>query len=480
MSEESHPLSGDLSLRERTLEVLRAVDDPVYFAESKYFLGIKLFPKQAEILRRVYKENIRELILVAGRRSGKTVLAAVFALYEAFKLLIKPDPAAYYGLIPGRPIFIVVVAVSEEQAHDTIYATILALLQRSPFFKSQHPKIYQNEIRFPSKNVIILCGHSSSSSLVGRDVKCCVFDELARFEQTTSKRGAWNVYNSLKQSTAIFKDEGKVICISSPMNETDIIMTLYEQAQSTPGMLGLRYATWEFNPHIKFEDLAAEMQRDPIAFWRDFGAQPMESIAPYIPEDILHFDAGIPNYLRMIHDGLTVQPEPGIYALAGDPALKHDSFGFALTRRDGDKFIVCGSLRFSPKKLGQRIVTISPIEVKEFVMRVIDQIPVSVVVFDTWNYPELQQEISRKVRVVNHIVRKDDYDYFKELCYRNKVVMCPDPVAKQEFVRLQVINSRRVDHPKGGSKDVADAIVNSIWALRSHKSKIPLGVVEVV
>ena len=410
--------------------------------------------------------------------SGKTSLAAMFALYEAFKLLILPDPAKHYGLIPGSPIFVVVVAVSEEQARDTIFARILSMLRGSPFFKEFRPKIYRNEIRFPSKNIIILCGHSSSASLVGRDVKLVVFDELARFEESSSKRGAWTVYNSLKRSTATFRDEGYVISISSPLHENDIIMTLYELAQETPDMLGLRYATWEFNPYISFDDLKLELQKDPASFWTLFGATPIESVAPYISPEILNMRTDVPNYLKLIAAGLEPDIEPGEYYVAGDPALRHDSFGVALVRRDGEKFVVCGTYRFKPPIHKGKRIDINPLEVKRFIEKVVRLTKARAVVFDTWSFPELQEELRLSgVEVVNHVVRKEDYDKFKELCYTNRVVMCVDNVARREFEQLRIINNRRVDHPKGGSKDVADAIVNAIWLAQQEQKPYPWNLV---
>jgi len=65
-------------------EVLKAVDDPTYFVKSPYFLDLKPYPKQAEILERFYEGNYSELVLVAGMTFDKTFLAILIALYEAF------------------------------------------------------------------------------------------------------------------------------------------------------------------------------------------------------------------------------------------------------------------------------------------------------------------------------------------------------------------------------------------------------------
>jgi len=454
-----------MSYAERTLKILKAVDDPVFFLTDEYFLGIKPYPKQQEVFLEFYKSEAMELILIVGRGGGKTTLAAMFALFEIFKLLILPDPAAHYGLIPGTPIFVMTVAVSEEQAHDTIYSRIVALIKNSPFFKEENPKIYKNEIRFVSKNVHIMCGHSSSASLVGRDVKVVINEELSKWEETTSKRGAWNVYNSVKQSSVSrFKDKATVISITSPRHENDIGMTLLAMSKETPNMLGFQYPTWVFNPNITFKDLEGEMKKDPAAFWTDYGAEPIESIAPYMPEHVLRFDSGIPNYLALIAQGKEPKIEPGYYVLAGDPALRNDAFGFALARKDRDNYVICGLHRFVPRKLSKReTMDIDLKKVREFISNVIKLARLRFVVFDTWFIPQIHEAIKQEgVPVIDHMIKREDYDVFKELCYFEKISMCPYPMAAKEFKELRIINNRKVDHPKGGSKDVADAIVNSV------------------
>jgi hypothetical protein len=39
---------------------------------------------------------------------------------------------------------------------------------------------------------------------------------------------------------------------------------------------------------------------------------------------------------------------------------------------------------------------------------------------------------------------------------------------QREVNNLLVINDKRVDHPRSGSKDVADAVCNAIWFLDNY------------
>jgi len=383
------------SQREMAL-IMKASVDPVVFATDPFFLGLELYPKQIEVLKLFYEGNYRELVMLIGRQSGKTFLTSIFALYEAFKLLILDDPAAYYGLAPGSKIFILSIAVSEDQARDTIFAQIQAKFVRSPFFKRIESKMYSLEIRFPEKNVFIFCGTSSSASMVGRTVKLLIIDEIAKFEESGSKRGAWNVYNSLARSTVLFGREGKRIMISSPMHEDDIIMQLYERSQQYDDMLGLKYATWEFNPRISFDDpdMRRELEKDPIAFWCDYGVQPSSITEHYFGNrDILTIERDRPNLLeRYFNRDINEDSiEPWTYVLTGDPALKHDGFGLALGHLELDEYYIDGLWRFK-SELG---IELDPLQIRDNILGIIKTFKPMYVVFDTWNFPETQDPSNR-------------------------------------------------------------------------------------
>jgi len=89
---------------------LRAYEDPVYFAE--HILGIKLYPKQAEILQDFYDNNYRELIINAGMRcltADTPVLTpdGYKPITEANEVITPSGDIAKAKLIPQtiRPVF---------------------------------------------------------------------------------------------------------------------------------------------------------------------------------------------------------------------------------------------------------------------------------------------------------------------------------------------------------------------------------------
>ena len=488
-----------MSLQQACLE-LKAFNDPAEFLRNPYFLGIKPYPLQEKIFTSFYTGKpkdydynqwlslpildrtklstpFKELIVVAGMRSGKTTLAASMACYSAFKTLVLPDPSKRFNLIPGSDIYIILVATGEEQASDTIFGKTKTLVRQSPFFQKYNPKIYDLEIRFPNKHLYMLAGTSSSSGMVGRDVIFMGFDELSKFEDSEGKRGAELVYTSLTKSTMTFGFEGKIVSITSPLFENDIGMRVLEKSTRLPSMLGYHLATWEMNPNLAEDspEMIAERDKDPITFMRDFGAVPYSSYDRFYADDsILTVDTSMPNILDLVHKNIDfIPPEENRYFLTGDPALKHDSFGIALGHNDHGILEVDGLFRFTPTKRD-----INPIEVKDFLVKVVKTFHVRHCTFDTWNYPETQQALQAEGCIVHdHIVTRDDHESVRRRFYEKKIHICNFPFVLDECKQLRIINVKRIDHIKGGSKDVIDSVANLDWTIANHGSfRIPLNI----
>lgn len=439
--------------------VVKARKDPVWFCEN--VLDWKPFPKQAEVLREFYGGGYKKLIWISGMRSGKSTTAAAIAVYEFFKLISLPSPAEKFGLIKDDPLFISIVAVSEEQAMDTVFAKAKAFVTNSEWLMENFElKVRESKIMCEEKNVTIRTISSWSTTAVGRTNKAVIFDELANFEETVSKRGAWELWTRLTKSTDTFGKEGKIVAISSPKHPNDIIMTLYKRAiegveQDTYALLT---PTWEVNPNVSKEQLMEEHRGNLAEFLRDFACQPQTAAGLQFPEGV-KLRKGLRNVLK---EQIVDREHTRVMAI--DPAVRHDAFGIAVGYKDWDGTIVVDGVYRFVRDMGEYI---SPTEVREFIDDVLRRLNVVVVVFDTWMYPELIEwlEKQRGVMTVKHIVMKKDYDRWRELQSVDQVHVVYDEILKLEAESLIVKNERSVDHPVGGSKDVADCVANVIWYL---------------
>ena len=112
--------------------------------EEKQWLIDKNLPYVLSKIERFEKGEIKDtdlfnhLVLVIGRRSGKTFLCSIIAAYEAYKLLELPGgcPQEYYRLPQDNEIVILNVARSTKQA-KVLFNEIASRIRRGPYFKNR-------------------------------------------------------------------------------------------------------------------------------------------------------------------------------------------------------------------------------------------------------------------------------------------------------------------------------------------------------
>lgn len=458
---------GDRDYFEYLKIVMKGRGNPQWFIESQ--LGFTMFPVQADIMNQFYLDKYKRLIIVAGMRSGKSALAAMMTAYELFLLLTLPNPAEHYGLLPNQPIFVSVIATSEKQANDSVFANTRNMIENSDFFQTwTNVKCKESEVTDRSKNITIRLLSSWSTTAVGRSNKAVTFDELANFEDTNGKRGAWEVYSRLSKSTDTFDNDGHVIGISSPKTPTDIIMTLYKQGLEQESTLSIMKPTWEMNPRFNKEALMEEHKYNLGMFWRDYACQPQVYTATQFPEGVK-----LSKKIKNVFDYMPSCGDGKSRVCSIDPAVKNDSFGISVGWKDNltEKVVIDGVRRF------QRLegdAYIKPSDVKAFLDRIIEPCGVFALVFDTWMFPELIEHVETKygIETYKHIVGKEDYDRWREQQETGMVEVVNDDVLRYEAENLRVIESNRtrVDHPFGGSKDMADTVANTLWFLSTHES----------
>ena len=397
---------------------------------------------------------------ISGHNSGKSALASIMTAYEYFLLCTLDDPAKYYGLMPNQLISISCVAASESQAKDTIFSNTRNMIKNSSFFKTwtdTYPK--EMELTSDSKHIQIRTISSSATTAVGRSNKAVIFDELANFEESTSKKGAWSIYERLIKSTDTFGGDGHVISISSPRHPTDIMMTLYKRGLEEKNTLALMRPTWDMNPNLTKESLLIEHKYNMQAFWRDYACQPGAYSAVQFPEGVT-MDKRIQNVLEN-----TITDNIVPHVLSIDPAIRNDAFGMATAYMDiNGRIVVDGCSKF--ERL-QGAMMINPIEVREFIDKKIKELNIHTVVFDVWMFPELYHhlECDLGMNMVKHIVLKEDYDRWRELQTDGLTRVLYDEFLKLETEALVIKNEKKVDHTTTSSKDVSDCVANCMWYL---------------
>ncbi|MCK9577249.1 MAG: hypothetical protein M0R51_15195 [Clostridia bacterium] len=459
--------------------VLKGKSDPIWFVNN--IMGVELFPKQEEIMREFYKsrydpsqEQIKTLIVLAGMRSGKTALASIMAVYEFFDLITIDNPSEHYGLLKDQPIFITVVATSEKLAEDGVFTNMVNYINNTPWFHKYFTiKITGGRIECAEKHVIAQVLGSWVTTAVGRSNYLVVFDEMDLFEDTAGKRGSWELWTRLGNSTATFGLDGHKIAISSPKTASGIMMQLYRDSERMPNTLGFMAPTWEMNPHLTRKQLMDEHKYNMAAFWRDFACQPEAAGGMQFPEGVY-----LTQMTNVLENLAYKDKTPKIRVMAIDPAVRNDSFGVAVGYREFNNIVIDGVYKFEKKEGNSYIL---PSDVESYIYTAIPRLNVNYFVYDTWMFPNLIEDVSNKFGITaeKHIVRKEDYDRWRAL-QENPGEMTLSVVYNEDLkfeansliVKSTASQLPKTDHPFTGSKDMSDCVANCIWYLTTYEMPV--------
>ncbi len=427
------------------------------------------------------EKNYRELVLVVGMKGGKTALAGVLACIEEYSLYKLEDFREHYGLPKGKQVFILNVAANEVQAKKTIFAEIDSIIQHAPYYQSRPaPQANQTTFDFVEERVVIQSGHSNSNALVGPLCKAVLMDELDRFAaKEEGKSSANKMYNSISRNVTPFKQDGKIISISSPMHVNGPIIKLFNQTKAEPSMLGFWLATWELNPNLPLEceTLQIELRKSPEDFWRDYGAQPAHSLEKYyrdrakIDEIFVRGEAlGCKNPIKSdgtFEDWFKGNPEYN-YHLHMDPSVKNDTFGIAMSHREGAYVKVDMAHFFHPGE-GE----IDYAMVQEFLDNLVARFPtLQTATYDVYLAVNLYQALQNKGVTTSFLrIDKAEHDLLKiETVYTGRLACYPSNQFRRELRDLNLVTGKKVDHPTEneeggrGAKDLADSVAGSVVA----------------
>jgi hypothetical protein len=295
--------------------IIQACDD-------ERLLGLKLWPKQRELLGTVDKGPILHVWCI-GRDSGKSTAMAAAGVVDC---LVKDKQLRKY-LRPNEKRFVMAVAPTLDQARIVVQKA-RELVEDSPLFSKMIVSQSADEILFSNNSVFrgIAC---SSRTGRGWRVSTLIFDEFAHFlTETDGPQVADKVFNALMPSTFRFRDDARIIVSSTPWGEDNLFAILFHKAQTgeLTDAVAFHATTREANPDISDERLANEEIRDPDSFKSEYLAQFEGSGAAFLDGEKID-DAVVERDF--------IPPEMGTNWIAGlDPAFSSDPFGLALVGRD--------------------------------------------------------------------------------------------------------------------------------------------------
>jgi hypothetical protein len=277
--------------------------------------------------RAVPRERVRELWVIAGRRSGKSRIAALIGVYVA--LFTK------HALAAGERGMVLILAGSQDQA-GVVFGYARSFLEASPALKNELIDATRSELRL--RNGITLAIHSNSFRTVrGRTLCGVVFDEVATWRSDNSAEPDHETYSAVLP--ALITTKGMLVAISTGYRRSGLLYQKHKDhyAQNSADVLVLQGGTTQFNRTITEADIAAQRTADPGAAGAEWDGLFRQDVASYL--DDARIDDAIDH-----ERPLELPPRPGVqyvmFVDASGGATDGDAYAVAIAHREANVVVL--------------------------------------------------------------------------------------------------------------------------------------------
>ena len=444
-------------------------------------------------------DSFKTLVLVEGRRSGKTFLTGIIASYEIYKLILKDNPQAFYKIDSGTIINVIIGATTSDQAKKVVFPEVSSCILTNKWFSDWILFAGENEIKFNTpydkriqklylekegidrsiSSVRLICANSNSSALRGKSVIALFLSEFAYFLDNDGNRSDKMVWEALEPATRDFGDDGKIVVESSPWTKSGKFYELFLEShgiiltdETEDGMkelplkaylktLSFKLPTWVANPTMPRENFDDDFEKNPDYANVVWGAEFSDDIAFYLD----------PNKIdEMFTENLEEQSRGKkgiIYEAHGDPSETGANFPIGVAHMENDQVIfdhlhVFKASEFEDHKINYINVTQYFVELcKKFNINefTFDQYS-SIMIIQTMEEELKNSQIRTRVRkeVATPASNRKRYDLFKAALYQGRVKCFPHKLLRLELKNL-TNRKGRVGCPNSGpvtTKDCAD------------------------
>ena len=480
---------------------------------------IKLFGEERG--KEISKQTATEVIAQLGKGSGKDYCSTIAVSYIVYLLLCLKDPATYYGKPPGDSIDILNIAINSQQANNVFFKGFKTRIDRSPWFVGKYES-KASEMKF-DKAITVHSGHSEREAWEGYNVIVVVLDEISGFaiENTTGHdqaKTADAIYDMYRASVdSRFPDFGKVILLSFPRFKNDPIQKFYEsviaeketiirskilkmdeelpdgtdgnevlveweedhiKSYLIPKVFALKRPTWEVNPTRSIEDFKTAFYKNSLDALGRFACMPPEMIDAFFKsrekvERAFNQTGLAVDKFGRLEEWFKPDPEKK-YFIHVDLAQKHDHCAVAMSHVNKWVNVKVTDNYSQPAPIVEVDVvrywtptadkSVDFTEVKDYILSLKTRgFNISVCTFDRWNSHDMMQQLKQYgINTEILSVAKKHYDDMAMVVLEERLSGPHIPLLIDELLQLKIMRDR-VDHPRKGSKDLADAVCGSIF-----------------
>jgi hypothetical protein len=420
----------------------------VWLAVLKAAFGLKLSDDELATFASVAgtrsppTKRVRELWCVAGRRSGKSRMAAALGVYYA--CFVK------HRLAPGERGMVLILAASQAQAR-TVFEYVRGFLDTSSVLSEEIASSTQHEIVL--RNGITVAVHSNSFRTVrGRTLCAVIMDEIAFWRDEASALPDIETYTAVLPSLAT--TGGMMIAISTPYRKIGLLHQKHRDhfGVDSADTLVVSAASKLLNPTLDDAVIAATTAADPSAAPAEWLAEFRDDISAFLPDELI--DSAI-EYGRP----LELPPVGENYCAFCDASggVGRDSYTICVGHRDAKGALIIDVVRGTTGKF-------EPAEVTKQYAELLREYKIGSVTGD--NYAALWVSGTWGdvgIRYTRSELPKSQIYLECVPLFTRGLVRLPDHARLLREFRLLELHQHRggrqsVDHPRGGHDDHANAV----------------------
>jgi len=400
-------------------------------------------------------ERVRELYVIAGRRSAKTQNAAAIAVYLA------TVGAALEGLTDklavGERGTVVLFATDRTQA-KIMLGFIGGMIDNSPVLSAMVDKRGAEEIHLNNR-VSIEVTTSNYRAVRGRAILACIFDELCFLRSESTDAADVEIVRAARPGLAT--TGGLLIGISSPWAKRGV---MYEQYKRHYGQdsdtLVVKGATTQFNPTLDVRVIEEALAEDPEAAKTEWLGEWRDGISSYVDRSVV--DGCTRDFPLIVPQQSGHRYSAFVDPSGGSSNPNSDEFTMAIGYRDKDNtVVVCGvwARRGSPD------ATI------EAFAEILHDYNVRTVHSDRYAGRFPADSFARHGITLQFTDKNRSQLYIDALplLFTGRIELPPDPVLANQFCALERRTGRAgdvIDHPTAAGAH--DDRSNSVCGLASH------------
>jgi hypothetical protein len=456
-------ISSRPSIVESVLDEMGHQDDsPAQVTLLKAAYGLDLTPEELDIFRRsTGRESyparpFAEITVVTGAQSGKTGrIAAPIAVWEAIhgghEKLIKQ----------GEPLRVLLISTDQDSAR-TAFGYVSAILER-PAFRGKVARVLADTIQLKS-GIEVQCVPSTKTAPRGLMICAAVCDEMAFWRLHGSVNSDVEIQAAVRRGQLLIPG-AKLVKISTAYAQQGALYDDFQQhwGKDSRDVLCWKSTTQEMNPSVTPE-LLDRMRRtmSPAQFRREFEGEFSADFSQFLSDAwVSAADSG---------KALDLPRVPALKYCAGVDASGggQDAFALSISHKDGDRVVQDLVRSWSKPRSGsvdlEGVVTEIAYVCKSY--------GIGKVFGDRYAAGWVSQAFLRKGITYAHPTRRERdgaetyldrsmvYIESEQLFATGKLQLRSDERTLREFRLLERRPGQgrdRVDHPKGGSDDRANA-----------------------